>query len=60
MSKDQAVNEISIFIETLQANTELFNLCKENLNTDEQKEVLYLVSIELKKFCETCIESFKP
>ena len=60
MSKDQAVNEISIFIETLKANTELFNLCKENLNTDEQKEVLYLVSVELKKFCETCIESFKP
>ena len=60
MSKEQTVNEISIFIETLKANTELFNLCKENLNTDEQKEVLYLVSVELKKFCETCIESFKP
>lgn len=60
MEKKKTYDEISVFIDTLKANLKIFNLCKENLNTDEQKKVAYSISIELKKFCNTCIESYKP
>ena len=59
MKKKKVLNEVSVFIEILKANTRLFKLCQENLNTDEQKKVLYSISLELKNFCETCIKSFK-
>ena len=47
--------ELDILIQCLQANLDIINKCKDNLNSNDQSKVLYPVIIELRKLCDTCI-----
>ena len=51
--------ELDILMQCLQANLDILNKCKDNLNSNEQVKVLYPVVVELRKLCDTCIPILK-
>jgi|TARA_R110000824_G_scaffold212337_1_gene398520 hypothetical protein len=51
--------ELDILVQCLQANLEIINKCKDNLQSKEQAKVLYPIMIELRKLCDNCIPILK-
>ena len=52
--------EVQIIIDTLKANLTVIKLVRDSLDSQQQRDMLYPIIVQLRDLCDVCIPSLEP